>query len=509
MAGSPEKEKETQGVTGRRSTRLSISVPITISGQDSAGRTFKENTKTLIINKHGAKVSMVHELTLGAEVTIENRALGETSKANVVWVGDRASLKDPVEMELQLREAQNMWGIEFPPSDWKEDAPASVGDRKLEKPIATGTEPPVAKAPVKAAGPPPPATLPLDASEIAIGAAMAQFAQMTRGAAQAELKSFEEQLAKLANEFGFRSQSSLQEAANRLEEKTVQSLEQQLGVLEGRLRASHDEFETLLTRFQELQKSIQGQVEKTQHSIQDATWEALQAALMELEGKVREDLDAASSGFIQQTRQCVREEASAAMEAFNQRTSRHLASLTEDFRSKATPELQARQKQITDEARTQIVQVLQAASTQLREKIHQIANEAAPSLGAEMEASLVGYGEQLTNRLTQFFEEQTQAFNQAAGKSLQQSLEKVQRAIQQEILGAGARDNHTPGASDLFHKVSTVLRHLLLMLKNAWRNLHHTILNILTIGLTLCLLGTLMPPYLFPVCGNPIASGPC
>ena len=60
MADSPRKEKETQGVAGGQSSQLSISVPITISGQDNAGRTFKEYTKTLIINKHGARA--IHPL---------------------------------------------------------------------------------------------------------------------------------------------------------------------------------------------------------------------------------------------------------------------------------------------------------------------------------------------------------------------------------------------------------------------------------------------------------------
>src|SRR5712692_1091915 len=95
MAVPPKQEKaESQGLAGRRSTRLFISIPVALSGTDIAGHTFKENTKTLIINKHGAKVATAHQLALGGEITIENRALARTAKAHVVWLGDRASPKD-------------------------------------------------------------------------------------------------------------------------------------------------------------------------------------------------------------------------------------------------------------------------------------------------------------------------------------------------------------------------------------------------------------------------------
>ena len=135
MAVPTKGEKvETQGAAGRRSTRLSISIPITISGKDAAGHTFKENTRTLIINKHGAKVATAHQLSLGAEITVENRALGRTAKGNVVWLGDKFSAKELYEIGVQLSEAQNVWGIEFPPDDWQEGPPIGPGGQRLETP---------------------------------------------------------------------------------------------------------------------------------------------------------------------------------------------------------------------------------------------------------------------------------------------------------------------------------------------------------------------------------------
>ena len=71
----------------RRSTRLSISIPVVISGVDADGNIFSENVRTLIVNKHGGKIATAHHLTMGTEVSIENRALGVVAKASVAWLG--------------------------------------------------------------------------------------------------------------------------------------------------------------------------------------------------------------------------------------------------------------------------------------------------------------------------------------------------------------------------------------------------------------------------------------
>ncbi len=146
MAAPPKQDKAEAQAAGRRSTRLFISIPITISGKDSAGHTFKENTKTLIINKHGAKITTVHQVALGAELTVENRALGRTAKGNVVWLG--VPDKDTIEiivgrivspfpfLAIHGTEAQNIWGIEFPPDDWGISEKAGVRFLEEERTIS-------------------------------------------------------------------------------------------------------------------------------------------------------------------------------------------------------------------------------------------------------------------------------------------------------------------------------------------------------------------------------------
>jgi len=114
---------------GRRSTRLYISIPIVITAKDAGRNPFQENTRTLVVNKHGAKIVTTHQLKMGTEVLIENRALGTSARSTVVWLGD--TRENGSEVGLQLTEAENIWGVEFPPSDWsapplEEESPSAI-----------------------------------------------------------------------------------------------------------------------------------------------------------------------------------------------------------------------------------------------------------------------------------------------------------------------------------------------------------------------------------------------
>ncbi|MFZ0963834.1 MAG: hypothetical protein WAO35_23455 [Terriglobia bacterium] len=116
----------------RRSTRLNISIPIIISGVDAEGNSFTENVRTLIVNKHGGKIATTHLLTMGTEVLIENRAMGVVAKASVVWLGEKEYAGSIHHVGLQLLEAQNVWGVAFPPGDWQsgrgEEGPTAPHD---------------------------------------------------------------------------------------------------------------------------------------------------------------------------------------------------------------------------------------------------------------------------------------------------------------------------------------------------------------------------------------------
>jgi len=97
---------------------------------DADGHAYSENVRTVIINKHGGKIATTRHLTMGTEILIENHAMGLAAKASVAWLGEKPSAGDLHHVGLQLLEAQNIWGIAFPPDDWV----AEVGGEELAKP---------------------------------------------------------------------------------------------------------------------------------------------------------------------------------------------------------------------------------------------------------------------------------------------------------------------------------------------------------------------------------------
>jgi hypothetical protein len=113
MGGTPLKQPQS-----RRSTRVSISIPVVISGVDIDGNNFREGARTQVVNKHGGKIVTTRRLKMGAEVMIENPASGKSAKSKVVWLDGTQSPEGVHGVGLQLTEAQNIWGISFPPDDW-------------------------------------------------------------------------------------------------------------------------------------------------------------------------------------------------------------------------------------------------------------------------------------------------------------------------------------------------------------------------------------------------------
>jgi hypothetical protein len=102
----------------RRSTRVTISIHIYISGVDADGNKFNESVRTQAVNMHGGKIATTHRLTMGTEILIENRTRGVVAKARVVWLGGKDDAEDLHLVALELLEPQNVWGMTFPPDDW-------------------------------------------------------------------------------------------------------------------------------------------------------------------------------------------------------------------------------------------------------------------------------------------------------------------------------------------------------------------------------------------------------
>ena len=100
----------------RRSTRLSLEIPVVVTSLDPA-HSFREECKTAIVNVHGCGV-IVHERLEGeTPIMLELLSSGAKKKASVVatvpTVKGAAWL-----LGVAFDSPGNFWQVEDPPADW-------------------------------------------------------------------------------------------------------------------------------------------------------------------------------------------------------------------------------------------------------------------------------------------------------------------------------------------------------------------------------------------------------
>lgn len=104
----------------RRSERLLITVPIRVEGSNPRGEKFSESTRTLIINRHGARIQLKHPVAPGSVLRITNLVADRGGEFRVVGP-TRPLTEAGGEWGVECKEeSRNIWGIDFPPSQDQE-----------------------------------------------------------------------------------------------------------------------------------------------------------------------------------------------------------------------------------------------------------------------------------------------------------------------------------------------------------------------------------------------------
>ncbi len=451
-------------VVGRRSARLSMIIPITIHGVDANGQTYKENTWTIGVNKQGAKIATFRPLALGAQMSIVNPVLGRTAKARVIWVGEKRFPEDPYEVGVELTEAQNVWGIKFPPEDWQRSAPVGAGARGLERlPETTPTGPtpkpaaPESPAPPEApkAGVEPPPTTPepgahpekFNQFNLAM-TALSRFAQQAQGTAETQTEPSKGEPAKPTLPIDSQTRAGIERVANRLEEleedleelaekgDLVRSLEQELKALSDRLEASRGEVKALVAKVEELHQGWPAEVEKARRNIEESSGQALHSAIEGLDEKLRKEVEAASSKLLEETRKRIEDKASTSLEWFGKEAGARLDQVAGEYLSRVAPYVQAQQTRATEQAAEQLGRAAQNAEAESKEKLRKMAEDLELSLRTDVQKSLEKSAGQLHDQLSRTLEDRLRASSQSAERSFQEKLQKVEEKIQQEISAA-------------------------------------------------------------------------
>lgn len=119
-ANRPETETEMAGAVKpassiplRRSKRVQVRIPATLSGNGLDGNTFSEETYVLSVSKFGARMKAMNPLKVGDEVTVKPRNSRQSALYRVVWVGSEGTPRAG-EIGVEYVSPANLLGITFP-----------------------------------------------------------------------------------------------------------------------------------------------------------------------------------------------------------------------------------------------------------------------------------------------------------------------------------------------------------------------------------------------------------
>jgi hypothetical protein len=97
----------------RRSARVPLKISIKIEGGTDAFE-----GETIIVNLHGALISVTTSLKVGMRISVHVFLTGKHAGARVVFVNPDS----PTHCGIELDHPLNIWGVSLPPDDWDETA---------------------------------------------------------------------------------------------------------------------------------------------------------------------------------------------------------------------------------------------------------------------------------------------------------------------------------------------------------------------------------------------------
>ena len=100
----------------RRSDRIMLTIPLRIQGAGMDGKPFSEEGRTVILNRHGARIQVPCRLPAGGTCRVVNMVTRREADFRVVGlVAPMTEKGDEYGVEY-VESKDNIWGIHFPPS---------------------------------------------------------------------------------------------------------------------------------------------------------------------------------------------------------------------------------------------------------------------------------------------------------------------------------------------------------------------------------------------------------
>jgi hypothetical protein len=123
----------------RRTERVLIQVPIEVKGKDANGRPFREASRTIVINRHGARIGLRTLVRPDSQLTVTNLQNQLTCPFRVVSRVQKTIGMEPEWGVECLNPQLDFWGILFPEKSHAR-APEETVDVLLECTVCHGRE---------------------------------------------------------------------------------------------------------------------------------------------------------------------------------------------------------------------------------------------------------------------------------------------------------------------------------------------------------------------------------
>lgn len=319
----------------RRSERIPLAVPLFITSLDPDTK-FSEHCETSSVSRHGCLLRSSKPLEVGVRVRLDIPHTDRTTSAHVVSTGATERGSQTLEIALELDEAQNFWGIRFPPDDWRDQKVPEALAPPPEKaepapPLPVQAEGEVAAPPSSQAPHPTPpiapatpevtpAPAPSGSTATAAAPALEQLEPLLREQAKAisaefensyrqslgdlllRLRAdFEQKAAADWDRYRTQAQQALQELAVHVREQVKQELEhrrQDTVEVEGKMKAAEDLRKEVVARLQTAGEIFQQQVGQERDQLLNQTRAELENLASEVRAQVQQALQQHASSTV-------------------------------------------------------------------------------------------------------------------------------------------------------------------------------------------------------------------
>jgi hypothetical protein len=124
----------------RRSQRIVLSIPLLVTGKNTAESAFSERTATLVVNAHGGLILLREHVRMGQTLKLKNMVTDEEIGCTVVDISSVPMTTAEVGVEF-VPPCPRFWRVSFPPRNWDPKGPEAKRYSSSPAPAAGATSP--------------------------------------------------------------------------------------------------------------------------------------------------------------------------------------------------------------------------------------------------------------------------------------------------------------------------------------------------------------------------------